>query len=130
MSEDGSLRLHGRICLPGDQQLRQRILQEAYVIPYSVHLGMSKMYEDPRQYFWQDELRPDAVEFVARCQSYQQVKVEHQRLVGKFQLLSISEWKWEEMFMYFVTGMRLSRGRDDIWALVDQLTKQFTPVDQ
>ena len=33
----------------------------------------------------------------------QQVKAEHQRLVGKIQLLPILVWKWEKIAMDFVT---------------------------
>jgi hypothetical protein len=68
VSPDGVLRLHGRVCVPRDQELRQRILQEAHATPYSIHPGTSKMYKDLRQHFWWDGLRPDVAAFVARCQ--------------------------------------------------------------
>ena len=63
--------------------------------------------------------------YVAKCSICQQVKVEHQKLVGLLQPLPIPEWKWEMITMDFV-----SRGNDAIWVIVDRLTKSalFLPV--
>ena len=44
LGADGVLRRRGRVCVPADAELRQRILQEAHCTPYSVHPGTSKMY--------------------------------------------------------------------------------------
>ncbi|XP_017972517.1 PREDICTED: uncharacterized protein LOC108661138 [Theobroma cacao] len=52
------------------------------------------------------------------------VKVEHQRPIGLLQPLFVSDWKWEHIFMDFVTGLpRKSKGYDFIWVIVDRLTK-------
>ena len=40
------LMLDNRVCVPNVNNLRQRILQEAYYVPYSVHPGATKMYHD------------------------------------------------------------------------------------
>lgn len=40
------------------------------------------------------------------------------------QLLSIHEWKWDIIFMDFVTSFaKTSLGSDSIWVMVDKLTK-------
>nr|ABA97503.2 retrotransposon protein, putative, Ty3-gypsy subclass [Oryza sativa Japonica Group] len=59
------------------------------------------------------------------------VKAEHQKPTGLLQPLMIPEWKWEEIWMDFITGLpRTSSGHDSIWVIVDKLTKvaHFIPV--
>jgi len=52
------------------------------------------------------------------------VKAEHLRSGGDFQRLPILEWKWERITMDFIVGLpRTSRGVDNIWVIVDRLTK-------
>nr|GFD18553.1 retrotransposon protein, putative, Ty3-gypsy subclass [Tanacetum cinerariifolium] len=59
------------------------------------------------------------------------VKIEHQRASGLLQPLNIPVWKWDEISMYFVTGLpRTQRRHDAIWVVVDRLTKSahFLPI--
>jgi hypothetical protein len=45
--------------------------------------------------------------------------------------LKISEWKWEEIGMYFIVGLPHTQlGYDSIWVIVDRLTKvaHFIPI--
>ena len=63
-------------------------------------------------------------DFVRRCLTCQQVKVEHQRPGGLLQPLEVVEWKWEHVTMDFVTHLpRTSSGHDAMWVIVDRLTK-------
>jgi hypothetical protein len=76
-------------------------------------------------------MKREIAEFVSNCGICQQVKIEHQKPVGELQSLSIPEWKWEDIFMDFVTGLpRGKKGNDAIWVVVDQLTKSalFLPM--
>ena len=71
------------------------------------------------------------VEYVARCDSCQRIKVAHQRPTGLLQLLQIPQWKWDEIGMDFIVGLPRTRaGYDSIWVVVDCLTKtaHFIPV--
>ena len=63
-------------------------------------------------------------DFVRRCFTCQQIKVEHQRLAGLLHPLEVAEWKWEHITMDFVTHLpRTSRKHDAVWVIVDRLTK-------
>lgn len=44
IGKDGALRLQGRLCVPNVDFLRERILEEAYSLRFSIHPGATKMY--------------------------------------------------------------------------------------
>ena len=76
-------------------------------------------------------MKKEIAGFVSRCLTCQQVKAEHQRPVGKIQLLPILVWKWEKITMDIVTCLpRTQRQYDVIWVIVDRLTNfsHFLPV--
>ena len=77
ISEKGLLRFQGRICVPSDAGVRKEILDEAHTTPYSIHPGATKMYQDLRSLYWWSGMKRDVVEYVSRCLTCQQVKVEH-----------------------------------------------------
>ncbi|XP_073269618.1 uncharacterized protein [Primulina huaijiensis] len=61
-------------------------------------------------------MKRDILCFVSECLTYHQVKDEHQRPAEKLRPLPISEWKWENIIMDFVTGIpRTTGGYDVIW---------------
>jgi hypothetical protein len=131
--EDGMLMFQDRVVVPSTQELRQRIMREAHSTPYSVHPGSNKMYQDLRRAYWWQRMRADIAEFVARCQICQQVRIEHQRPGGLVRSLPVPEWKWTDISMDFVTGLRRDvRGFDAIWVVVDRLTKSahFIPIQE
>ena len=69
-------------------------------------------------------LKKEIADFVSRCLTCQQVKLEHQKPVGKIQPLPIPVWKWDNITMDFVIGFpRTRRQHDAIWVIVDRLTK-------
>jgi hypothetical protein len=77
------------------------------------------------------DMKSDIVAYVARCDTCQRVKAEHQRLVGLLHPLDIPVWKWEDISMDFIVGLPCSqKGHDSIWVIVDHLTKvaHFIPV--
>ena len=76
-------------------------------------------------------MKKDAVEYVTKCLTCQQVKAEYQKPGGLLQPLNIPEWKWEEVTMDFVSGLpKSSEGYDFIWVIVDRMTKSahFLPI--
>ena len=56
-------------------------------------------------------MKRDIADFVSKCLTCQQVKLEHQRPSGLLQQLPIPEWKWDMIAMDFVSGLpRTSSG--------------------
>ena len=51
---DGVLRFRGRFCVPDDAELRRLVLEEGQKSRFSLHTGMTKMYQDLKENFlWQ-----------------------------------------------------------------------------
>ena len=89
--------------------LREEILMEFHYSRFSVHPGGTKMYQDLRhQYYW-SVIKRHVGEFLRRCLTCQQVKVEHQKPAGLLQPLEVAEWKWEHVTMDFVTHLSLTQ---------------------
>ncbi|XP_070032570.1 uncharacterized protein [Nicotiana tomentosiformis] len=130
ISDNGVLRLHGHLCVPNVDGLRETILDEAHSSRYFIYPGDMKMYSDLRQHYWL-RLMKDIVECVTRCLNYQQVKYEHQRPGGLLQQVVIPEWEWKHIIMDLVVGLpRKLRKFDAIWVIIGRLTKSehFIPI--
>ena len=82
------------------------------------------MYHDMREIYWWSGMKRDIAEFVAKCSTCQQVKIEHQKPSGSMQEFTIPTWKWEKVNMDFVTGLPRTRHQNDlVWVIIDRMTK-------
>ncbi|XP_074290398.1 uncharacterized protein LOC141617122 [Silene latifolia] len=79
LHEDESLRFKGRWCIPSDDELKKKIMNEPHNTPYSVHPGGDKLYKDLKKTFWRSNMKKEVAKFVARCLTCQRVKREHKR---------------------------------------------------
>ena len=69
-------------------------------------------------------MKRDIAEFVSKCPSRQQVKVEYQKLGDMTQEINIPTWKWDSINTNFITGLpRTRRQHDSICVIVDRITK-------
>ncbi|KAL1193292.1 hypothetical protein V5N11_016119 [Cardamine amara subsp. amara] len=130
VSNNGTILVNGRVCVPSDKSLREEILREAHQSKLSIHPGTTKMYHDLKRYYHWNGMKRDVAEWVASCPVCQQVKAEHQVPGGLLRSLPIPEWKWDRITMDFVTGLPVCDKRDVIWVIVDRLTKaaHFLPM--
>ncbi|KAF8106706.1 hypothetical protein N665_0135s0049 [Sinapis alba] len=122
-SNNGTILVNGRVCVPKDNELREEILKEAHQSNFSIHPGANKMYCDLKRYYHWVGLKRDVAKWVAWCPTCQLVKAENQVPSGLFQSLPIPEWKWDMITMDFVTGLPMREGKDAIWVIVDRITK-------
>ncbi len=100
-----------RICVPKNDELIRKILQEAHSSSLSIHPGSTKMYNDLKKTYWCAGMKRDILEFVSRCLLCQQVKAEHQVPSGLLQPVLVPEWKWDRVTMDFVAGLLLTPKR-------------------
>ncbi|GKB20823.1 retrotransposon protein, putative, ty3-gypsy subclass [Tanacetum coccineum] len=104
VDDHGVMWYSNRLHVPDDSPLREVVLTEAHISLFSIHPSSTKMYRDLKQNF---------------C--------------GLLQRLDIPTWKWDQIFMDFVTGLpRTFKKNDAIWVVVDRLTKSthFLPIQQ
>ena len=85
VNENGVLYYKDRVCVPGCNDLRKSILEEAHGGPFSIHPGSTKMYRDLKMSFWVSGMKRDVLEFVTKCLVCQRVKAEHQVPSGLLQ---------------------------------------------
>jgi hypothetical protein len=82
------------------------------------------MYHDLRQQFLWTRMKREVARYVFECDTYQKVKADYMKPRRLLQLLSILEWKWDDISMNFIVGLPLmARKFDSIWVIVDQLSK-------
>jgi len=131
VDEKGVLWFQHRLVVSKNRELKNRIMDEAYLSKLSIHPGSSKMYQDLRSHFWWTKMKKEIAAYVARCDTCCRVKAIHMKPAGLLQPLSVLEWKWEEVSMDFITGLPTTRmGNDSSWVIIDRLTKSayFIPV--
>nr|GEX93556.1 putative nucleotidyltransferase, ribonuclease H [Tanacetum cinerariifolium] len=59
VDDDGVMWFGDRLCVPSDPTLREVVLSEAHISPFSIHLGSTKMYGDLKQHFWWNGMKRD-----------------------------------------------------------------------
>ena len=81
--DDGMIVKGQRICVPEYDELKRDIMEEAHSSAYAMHPGSTKMYRTLKEHYWWNGMKKEIASFVSRCLTCQQVKAEHQRLVGE-----------------------------------------------
>jgi len=71
------LMFRDRVCVPDVPELKKRILDEGHRSSLSIHLGVTKMYQDLKRLFWWPGMKKDIAEFVYACLVFQKSKIEH-----------------------------------------------------
>ena len=124
-SNNGTIVVNGRVCVPNDRALKEEILRETHQSKFSIHPGSNKMYRDLKRYYHWVGMKKDVARWVAKCPTCQLVKAEHQVPSGLLQNLPIPEWKWDHITMDFVTGLPtgIKSKHNAVWVVVDRLTK-------
>jgi hypothetical protein len=88
---EGTLWFKERLVVPRREALKEKILDEAHTLRYSIHPGSSKMYHDLRQQFWWTRMKREIARYVFECDTYQKVKADYMKPEGLLQPLSIPE---------------------------------------
>jgi hypothetical protein len=127
---EGTLWFKERLVVPKKEALK-KILDEAHIARYSIHPGSTKMYHDLRQQFLWTRMKCEAARYVLECDTCRKVKADYMKPGGLLQLLSIPEWKWDNISMDFIVHLPITAHKFDlIWVIMDRLSKSahFIPV--
>jgi hypothetical protein len=120
-----------RLVVPKDQELKNKLIDEAHLLKLSIHPRSNKMYQELRHRFWWTKMKKEIATYVARCDTCCRVKAIHRRPAGLLQPLSVPSWKWDDISIDFIIGLPTTqKGHDSIWVIVDCLMKtaHFLPV--
>eukprot|EP00253_Pinus_taeda_P027940 PITA_27940 len=127
----GMLYYKKRMYVPNQNSIKNLISDEYHKSHYVGHSGYQKMIIALyKEYYWLG-MKKDVAGYLARCLECQQIKAEHQHLVGLLQPLPVLEWKWETIYIDFITGfIKSKRNNDSIMVVVDKLSKSahFIPL--
>jgi len=75
LGNDGILRFQSRVCIPYDVEVKRLILEEGHKSRRSLHLGMTKMYQDLKETFWWQGMKRNEAQFVFVCLTCQKANV-------------------------------------------------------
>jgi hypothetical protein len=64
-----------------DFKFHRKIMDEAHRSQYSIHLGTNKMYQNLKKNFWWTRMKREITKYMAECDTYRRVKVNHLRPV-------------------------------------------------
>jgi hypothetical protein len=77
-------------------------------------------------------MKREAAHYVSECDTCWKVKADYMKPGGLLQLISIPEWKWDDISMGFIVSLpMMARKFDSIWVIMDRLSKSahFIPVN-
>ncbi|KAI3773990.1 hypothetical protein L1987_48531 [Smallanthus sonchifolius] len=115
--DDGIMRFDQRIWVPKLGDIQEKVLDEAHKSRYSMHPGANKMYKDLKTHYWWPNMKRSITQYIDKCLTCLQVKIEHQKQAGQLQQIELPVWKWDRITMDFVTKLpRTQKGHNAIWA--------------
>jgi hypothetical protein len=131
VDEQDVLWFDDRLVVPKDQELKNKLMDEAHLSKLSIQPESSKMYQELRPHYWWTKMKKEIIAYVARCDTCCRVKAIHMKPAGLLQPLSVPSWKWDDISMDFISGLPTTqKGHDSIWVIVDRLIKtaHFLPI--
>ena len=78
INDDDGLYYKIRLCVSNVHELKKKLMYESHNTVFTMHPRGNKMYQDLKQYYRWRGMKKDIVEYVSKCLTCQQVKVEHQ----------------------------------------------------
>ena len=113
-----------RTIIPDDHSVRNSIVTELHVIPYSLYPGIQRTVQKVRKHFFWRGMTGNVREFVESCPVCQTEKTDHTLGRGVLQSTSIPEKKWSEVSLDFITDLPVTKGKkDSILTVVDKATR-------
>jgi hypothetical protein len=89
VDEQDVLWFDDRLVVPKDQELKNKLMDEAHISKLSIHPGSSKMYQELRPHYWWIKIKKENAAYVARRDTCCRVKAIHMRPAGLLQPLSV-----------------------------------------
>ena len=123
--EEGLLLYTGRLVIPlGDQNLTTELIKEAHTQVSTAHPGRDKTYYLLRpRYYWKNMLS-DVERYIRNCNVCRRNHVPRDKTPGLLHPLPVPQRPWQHLTMDFKSAPRDQKGYDNIFVVMDRLTKQ------
>jgi len=95
--EEGIIYKKGRIYVPNNKKLKEKILKENHNPVDVRYLGQQRMFDLIKRNYWWSGLKEDVKKYVQGCFRCQQNKVQHQKKLGELYPLEIPQGLWQEI---------------------------------
>ena len=123
--EEGIVYKKGKIYIPNNKKLKERILKENHDSVDVGHPGQQRMCNLIKRNYWWPGLKEDVKEYRQGCLKCQQNKVQHQKKAGELYLLEIPQGPWQEISIDIIGLLPRSNWMNTIVVIVDQFTKMI-----
>jgi transposase InsO family protein len=121
--QEGQVWYRVKRCVPENNQLRLRLIQEHHDTALAWHPGQAKTFDLlDRHYYWK-EMGKQVDQYVWNSHSCQQLRTTRHATFGVLLPLSVPEKPWEDFSMDFVVRLHECEGFDAVWVVVDRLSK-------
>ena len=122
--EDGLLLYNERLVVPETDHLHTDLIKEAHEQVSTAHPGQDKTYQLLRaRYYWRGMLA-DIQRFICNCHQCKQVDIPWDKTSESCHSLLIPDWPWQHVTMDYKSQPRDKHGFDNIFMVVDCLSKQ------
>ena len=106
-----------RIVVPENFEIKEQIVWELHITPYSAHPEIQRTIDKLRRSFYWKGMLGDVRQFVENYLVCHMEKSDHTVAKGKLQSTPIPETKWSEISIDFVTDLpTLANNKDTIYS--------------
>ena len=127
----GALRHNDLLFVPGNQELKSKILYEAHDSPTAGHGGQAKTLWLVTTYYWWPKMGEDIKRYIEHCNRCQHVKASTRPPLGKLQPLPRPIDAWTDIAIDFIGPLPITAtGHNAIMVVVDRASKyaHFIPT--
>jgi len=87
--EDGVVYMEGRIYVPNNKKIKEKILKENHDLANVGHPGQHRMLELIKRIYWWLVIMEDVKKYIQGCFKCQQNKVQHKKKTGELHPLEV-----------------------------------------
>ncbi|KAB5587886.1 Retrotransposable element Tf2 [Ceratobasidium theobromae] len=128
--EEGLLYYRGRIVIPEDQDLRNKLLWKHHDHPLAGHQGRARTLESLGRRFWWANMKAEVGRYVDTCPTCQHTK--GQKIKTPLKAMDVPMGPWEDITYDMIVKLPKSNGWDSILVVVDRFSKMahFLPCNE
>jgi len=125
---DSLLFCAGRLVLPAGDPVVTDLIRETHSQVSTAHPGREKTYQLLRHRYYWPRMRNDIDQYIRNCHDCQRAHVWRDRAPGYLNPLPIPQHRWQHITMDYKSCPKDQYGYDNVFVVVDRLSKQAISV--